>query len=58
MDPTVAAQLRDIAGTLRTHLEEGEFEVCDHFVAVDMAALPAALERIARQSEQDANLAA
>ena len=58
MAPTVAMQLRDIAGTLRAQIEEGEFEVCDHFVAVDMAALPAALERIAAQSEQAANLAA
>ena len=58
MAPTVAAQLRDIAGTLRAQIEEGEFEVCDHFVAVDMAALPAALERIAAQSEQAQGLAA
>jgi hypothetical protein len=58
MMPTVSAQLLDIAGTLRAHIEEGEFDKCDAFVSVEMATLPAELERIAKQAEQAQGLAA
>jgi hypothetical protein len=57
MAPTVSAQLRDIAGTLRAQIEEGEFVDCTECVQTDMDALPAALERIAKQAEDAVRLA-
>ncbi len=56
MTPTVAMQLRDIAGTLRALVEEGEFDDCDTTVAADMESLPLTLERIAAQAEAAARM--
>lgn len=58
MVPTVADQLRDIAGTLRAQIEEGEFVCCDTDVQTDIETLPAALERIANQADGAARRAA
>lgn len=56
MTPTIAEQLRDIAGTLRAQIEEGEFEACDVFTQTDMETLPATLERIANQADAAARM--
>jgi hypothetical protein len=56
MAPTVSAQLRDIAGTLRAYVEEGEFDDCDTTIAADMLTLPLTLERIAKRVEDAAKL--
>jgi hypothetical protein len=58
MVPTVAMQLRDIAGSLRAMDEEGEFSCCKDFVRDDITHLPAALERLADQADAAARLAA
>jgi hypothetical protein len=56
MTLTIAAQLRDIAGTLRAYVEEGKFDDCDTIIAADMLTLPLTLERIAKQAEDAAKL--
>lgn len=55
MRPTVAIQLRDIAGTLRAVVEEGGFAASPPDIQADMSSLPAALERIAAQAERTAS---
>lgn len=54
MNPTVADQLRNIAGTIRARCEEGEFENCPEWVLLDMIALPPELERIAKLADDEA----
>ena len=49
---TVAAQLRDIAGALRAQVEEDAFGLCFEPVRADMASLPAALDRLAKEVER------
>jgi hypothetical protein len=43
----VAAQLRDIAGTLETGIEQGHFDLCFAHVRADMATLPDRLAELA-----------
>lgn len=44
---TPSDQLRDIAGALRAHHEEGDFADCQEHIRMDLQSLPLALENIA-----------
>lgn len=52
MHTRIAAELRDIASTLRTAYENGSFALCFAHDRADMASLPATLERLADQAER------
>ena len=47
MNPSPSYRLRDIAGALRAHHEEGDFADCHEHIRMDLQSLPLALENIA-----------